>query len=143
MRTFLLLLTVALLCWLLSGCTVIGLGIGAAVDHHVDRPRYTTSENAQNIPPGSAVRVTLTSGDTLRGKFIGLRTLSAEQQFMMQSNRQTVGIPLENIQRIYASPRRTYYWGLGAVIGLAVDAALVTVIAHNLKHEGLVTIGAY
>jgi len=75
MRTIILLLTAALLGMQFSGCTAIGIGVGAAVDHHNAKPQYATWETAHTIPCGRAVQVTLTSGDTLYGRFTGLRTL--------------------------------------------------------------------
>jgi hypothetical protein len=231
MRISLLLLTAALLGMQLSGCTAIGIGVGAAVDHHHAKPQYATWETAHTIPCGRAVQVTLTSGDTLYGRFTGLRALPpdsyrcaydsarillagesvlpqlgdtvmvvresgwrhrslfhglgpmaldmrllcdtsacfvplravarlqdiqgtpydltrlstlmsarllpTEQQFVVQSDMQTVGIPLEHIQEIYAPPHHTYYWALGGVIGLAVDAAVVAAAVHAWNYQGM------
>ena len=128
---------------LFSGCTAIGIGIGAVVDHHHARPRQATWENAQKIPRGSFVRVTLTSDSTLRGEFIGWRTLPTGRQFVVQSEGRTTAVPLAQIRDIFAMPRRSHYWILGGFVGLAVDAAVVATMVHNLEHEGLVNIGAY
>ena len=143
MRTFLLLLTAALLCLLSWSCTAIGVGIGAAVDHHRVRPRHVTSEYAHTIPAGSDVRVNLISDSTLHGRFTGWRTLDGGKEFAVQSAERTTAVPLENIRDIFAMPGRSHYWALGGVIGLAVDAALVTVAVKNLEEHSLVAIGAY
>jgi len=68
-------LAIALFSTLLSGCTVIGLGVGVAVDHRNARDRRVSWDGARSVPRGRDVEVTLTSGDTLRGKFTGLRAL--------------------------------------------------------------------
>jgi hypothetical protein len=71
MRTFLLLLTAALLGMSVSGCTVIGLGIGLAVDHRNGREHRVSCDSLKSVPRGRVVEVTLTYGDTLRGTFTG------------------------------------------------------------------------
>ena len=143
MRVCFLFLCAALLTLLFSGCTVIGVGIGAAVDHHHARFRHVTQQDAHTIPACSAVRITLTTDSTLNGEFSGWHTLADEKRFMVQSGERTIAVPLAHIREIFAMPKRSHYWILGGAIGLAVDAVLVTIIVQNMKEEGLVEIGAY
>lgn len=135
MRTLVFLLIAGLLCMLTFGCTVIGVGIGAAVDRHHERPRHVTREYAHTIPSGSDVRVTLTSDSILHGKFTGWRSLPTGRAFVVQSEGQTTAVPLEQIREIFAMPRRSNYGVLGGVIGFAADAAVVAALAHQFnKH---------
>jgi hypothetical protein len=78
MRTLLFILIAALLCVLSSGCTAIGLGIGIAADSKYGQSQQATSSEVKTIPRGRDVQVTLTSGDTLRGKSAGMRALPAD-----------------------------------------------------------------
>jgi hypothetical protein len=86
MRTSLLLLTVALLGLLISGCTVIGIVAGASADRSNARPRHATWSDVRAVPRGRQVEVILTSGDTLRGKFTGLRALHPNSYRMLYEN---------------------------------------------------------
>jgi hypothetical protein len=204
---------------MLSGCTVIGIVAGASADLSNARARHATWSEVRSVPRGREVEVALISGDTLRGKFGGLRALPADsyrfaydstrvllagdselpllgetvfftpvkgphvrgpfrgfeaealavyqpdehstaylplskaaqlrnrdgrsfdvghlrflassralpstREFMVQSGGQTYGVPLDHIQQVYAPPHPTYYWILGGVIGLVLDAAIV------------------
>jgi hypothetical protein len=237
MRTLLLFVAAALLAMVVSGCTVIGFGIGAAVDHHHARPRHATWQDTETIPRGSAVHVTLTSDSIVQGEFTGLRTLPEKsyvsiydsvrailsercalpklgdtvtvvpkgwhsywalfygfgaltvdlrqpeqktpsymsfhavtelqdiqgrpydmtclrtlmaaralptgQRFEVLSDQQSTSVPLEHIRDIFALPRRSHYWVLGGVMGLAVDAAVVALIVHGLEEHPLLSMGAY
>jgi len=74
----LLLFTTALLGMLFSGCTVIGIVAGASVDHRNARAHRVSWDSVSSVPRGRDVEVTLMSGDTLRGKFTGMRALPAD-----------------------------------------------------------------
>jgi hypothetical protein len=78
MRTFFFLLTAALLGMLFSGCTAIGLGIGAAADLRNAQAHRVSGTDTTSVPRGRDVEVALTSGDTLRGKFAGFRARPAD-----------------------------------------------------------------
>jgi hypothetical protein len=81
-------LTIAFLSMLISGCTVIGIVAGASVDHRNARDRRVSWDGTKSVPRGRKVEVTLTSGDTLRGKFTGLRALPPDSyRFAYDSTR--------------------------------------------------------
>jgi hypothetical protein len=65
-------LAIALLSMWFSGCTVIGLGIGLAVDYRDGREHRVSWDSLSSVPRGRRVEVTLISGDTLRGTFTGM-----------------------------------------------------------------------
>lgn len=90
MRTVFLLSAAALLCALFSGCTVIGLVAGTAVDSRNEQPRHATAANIDEIPNGRAVQVTLTSGDTLHGTFGGLHTLPVDSNHCVYDSLQVL-----------------------------------------------------
>jgi hypothetical protein len=71
-------LAIALFSTLLSGCTVIGIVAGASADRRNAREHRVSWDGARSVPRGRKVEVALTSGDTLRGKFTGLRALPAD-----------------------------------------------------------------
>lgn len=61
---------------IVSGCSIIGLSLGAAADHdHPDRVNWPVNDTEQ-IKPGANIELVLQSGDTLIGKFKGTGRLS-------------------------------------------------------------------
>ena len=90
MRTVFLLSAAALLCALFSGCTVIGLVAGTAIDSRNEQPRHATAANIDEIPNVRAVQVTLTSGDTLHGTFGGLHTLPVDSNHCVYDSLQVL-----------------------------------------------------
>jgi hypothetical protein len=68
-------LAIALLSVMLSGCTAIGFGVGLSMDAKNAKSHRASWTETRSIPQEREVDVALTSGDTLCGKFTGLRAL--------------------------------------------------------------------
>ncbi len=107
--------------FVLSGCTFIGMGIGAAV------PRYTETSNPSE---GDTVRITTQDGEqvqaTLDAKNGNVLTLSNGYE-----------LPFEKIRKM---ERRSNNLARGAAIGGVIDTvitvALVIVTASTFSHIG-------
>jgi hypothetical protein len=144
MRALILLLITVLLGILISGCTVAGLLVGARIDRRNAKAHRVSWDSVSSVPRGRAVQVTLTSGDTLCGRFTGLSALPAGRMFVMQTREQTRRIPLQHIQEVYAPPLHTRKWLLYGGVGLAVDAAIITAIGvaieQSIPNIGTITI---
>jgi hypothetical protein len=61
------------------------------------------------------------------------RDLPSRREFALQCGEQIWRIPLQHIQQVYAPAKVTYHWLLGALIGLAVGAAVVEFIRWELN----------
>jgi hypothetical protein len=62
-----------------SGCSVIGLCVGASIDNR--RPDYDTipGSHVASVKPGKDIRLTKKTGEQLEGKYLGLGTLADSQ----------------------------------------------------------------
>jgi hypothetical protein len=55
----------------LSGCSLIGLGVGSIIDH--SKPgTYIPVAQDQTVKPGRKIMVIKTNGDTLTGEYVGM-----------------------------------------------------------------------
>ena len=88
MRTLIVLLAAAFSSVQFSGCTVIGFAVGARIDKENARSNRVAWSEAKTVSKGRTVAVTLTSGDTLYGRFTGLSALPADSyRFLYDSLR--------------------------------------------------------
>jgi hypothetical protein len=62
----------------LIGCSLVGLGIGAAVDASQPDTRSFPGWEVTSVAPGSIIRVHLLNGDMLRGKYGGVKNLQQD-----------------------------------------------------------------
>ena len=63
----------------LAGCSLIGLGIGAAVDSGKPSRKEIPSWEVHSIKPGTKLTIFLNSGELLTGKYIGMLPLPEEE----------------------------------------------------------------
>ncbi|HSQ64613.1 MAG TPA: hypothetical protein VLM85_15425 [Polyangiaceae bacterium] len=89
----------------LSGCTLIGLGIGAAV------PKYTPVDSAS---AGTRVRVTTDEGATVEGTV----EKNEASGLVVRGEGQTYQLPLDRIRQL---EERTSHLRTGAAVGGAID----------------------
>ena len=73
------LFVLAFLLFRLSGCSLIGLGIGALSD--ANTPDYTTIPGWEegNIEPGTEIDILLNNGEQVSGTYIGLEHVLEEE----------------------------------------------------------------
>ena len=73
LSTFIVLITVV------SGCSIVGLSVGALADvNNPDRADILIN-NIDHIKPGTRIEIVLNSDDTLRGKYKGIAQMSNEE----------------------------------------------------------------
>ncbi len=106
------LLLMLLATWLLSGCTFIGLGVGAAT------PRYVPTET---VSVGDDVRVD-TGSTEVSGDVIGTSPSSVG----IASGGRVIDVPRKTIKTIERRSGTNWLMGLG--IGFAIDATLATAV---------------
>ncbi len=92
----------ALCVWLLSGCTFIGMGIGA------DTTRFVATQNPSE---GDTIRVTTRGGEHIVGR------LDAKENGALALSTGDA-VPFEDIRVI---ERRSNYFARGAAIGALID----------------------
>ena len=64
-----------------TGCSLIGAGVGAAVDgkrNRAARPTYMQGFEITNVKPGSSVTLVLAGGERIAGRYDGLESAAAE-----------------------------------------------------------------
>ena len=105
MRRIALLVLFVLLTNVLSGCTLIGMGIGSAV------PRWVPDDSPES---GATVRATSDDGVVVEGVYDPNRGVTAIR-------RADPELPLERIAKL---ERRSSYLGTGAAIGGVIDTLL-------------------
>jgi hypothetical protein len=67
----------------LSGCSLIGLGIGAMIDS--SKPEtYITTPQTENLKPGKTITVTKTNGEKITGEYIGLDFVTVTDHYEEQ-----------------------------------------------------------
>jgi hypothetical protein len=111
-----------------SGCTLIGLGIGAVSGGNEEVPRYRVVE----LPKGTNIEVeyvpsSIRTEPTVSGRFVEadarVLSLDATQIDAPLPPQRRVVIPRASIQRV--TELHDSYWKRGLAIGFAIDAAIV------------------
>ncbi len=92
-----------------SGCTLIGMGIGAAV------PKYTPVHSAS---AGTSVRVTTDDGASVEGTI----EKTEADAILVHGEGQTFRLPLDRIRDL---EKRTSHLGTGAAVGGVIDGVCV------------------
>jgi hypothetical protein len=121
-----------------SGCSVVGLVIGSAVDSK-DKGIGYSPDDLLKIPTKSEVELILRNGESRRGQYV-FYTFSTEEDNKLASitcyEASTQGYfvtPLADINTIYVKQKQTgWAWGLG--IGAGLDA----IIGFSLRGSGSV-----
>ena len=131
-----LVLVASVLLALSSGCTVVGYGLGALVDHHAGRHR--PPDDRLREAQGSSLRATMRDGSTVRGRLARLECAGESVLVLVQPARtersvfavegagDTLRVPLREVVEVstdYIS-RTVVFCALGSmadvVIGLAI-----------------------
>ena len=73
-----LILAIVLL-FLISGCSLIGAGLGAIVDHSRPDTLFFESWMIKAVNPGSRINIILNGGNLVNGKYIGLEKVTTEE----------------------------------------------------------------
>ena len=120
-----------------SSCSVVGYGIGSALDS----PSYTISdanEQVEEIEKGREITVYLKNGATKKGNFFGLEINYPDsidnrplKSIWMQKGEQQIYININDVESIYiSSAGEQKYIGLG--IGAAIDITYIIIFLSGM-----------
>ena len=112
-----------------TGCTLIGLGIGAIVDAK-KKPVVVPGDQVAAIEKGAPVRIELKDGRRIQGRFLGL--VPAEGSGPEGPNAILVDtgsgsappIPVTDVAQLRISQKAHGKW-IGAGVGAALDALVI------------------
>jgi hypothetical protein len=118
--------------FVLEGCLLIGLGIGAAVPRYQEK-WYTAAANPEELPKGRGVEVTAITGlgqEQIDGSLEGVK----DGKLVVDSGYGTRTIPLDHVMTIRL--RDGSYWATGLIMGAVVDAVVVVLAVSALSSLG-------
>lgn len=121
-----------------TGCTLIGLAVGAHADNR--QPiQETTLQGMEllTIKPDTRLTVYLHSGETLTGRYYrAIKTKdSVASNAMIQikpKNSPNIQIPIEQIDHVLIPRRKHTGMIIGAITGLVLDAGLVILALNSI-----------
>ena len=141
----------------MSGCSVVGLGVGTAIDSSKPDYRMVEGEQILSIKPGTKTTLHLESGSLENGKFAGYATMTSkeptpldpdstltldERRLIIQpshnskSDQGTEYIPLRTVKFAeIKNNKHAKYIGLG--IGLVIDIMISRAIDSFLSEPFL------
>ncbi len=123
---------------LLSGCSLIGLGVGAGIDATRSRaPTHLTPDGAADLRVGSALTLVMVDSSTITGVLLASQFHEELRLAHLRAGRfatlDTLLVPLDRVA--YAQSLRPRHAARrGFKIGLTVDLAIAAIVA-------LVTVG--
>jgi hypothetical protein len=130
----------------ISGCTVIGAGIGAAtdIDKKDERPVILPGwGEVRTLKPGNWVEIVKKDEQKEEGKFVKLLLTPQENgdtvRSLMIAPKNEIGqkaIDINDIDHIVLGTKSTSGATKGLFIGAAVDIATVAVVAYSLRDFG-------
>lgn len=136
-------LSAVLFAGVVSGCTLIGAGVGAGIDSAIPGPyEYHAATERVPLKYGDRIRIRLRRGISFEARYVGFRTPSPaeiEGLVVVKTSDDIVSLrPSEIAQMGVEVTGRG--WLYGGLVGLAVDATLViaTMIAmSNIEYSGM------
>jgi hypothetical protein len=120
----------------LCGCSVVGLGMGAAVDCSEDNYKIVEGRQLVSIKPGTQTVLNLRAGSQINGKYDGLAVKKTDNDITPDSliilqvtdslteKTDYSYISLRSIESVMISAKKDAKFG-GLTIGLLIDAAVV------------------
>jgi len=111
-----------------SGCTLVGMGIGATV------PRYepmSTPSSVEDCPAGTKVSMKMVDGTSIDGTVVSQPYPLVVRDYDTGKST-TVDTP--NVQ--VAERKVGTWWGTGALVGATVDVAVILIGAMALSTRG-------
>ena len=116
----------------LEGCSLIGLGIGAATPRYQELPRRAAA-NADELPKGEVVEITAVTGlgqEQIDGSVEGVR----DGKLLVDSGYGTRTIPLDHVMTVRV--REGSYWAAGLAAGAVIDAVVLPCVVVGLSRLG-------
>ena len=126
-----------------SGCTLIGAGVGAGIDHLVPGP-YELHSVRERIPltKGDRIRVKLRRGITVDGRYLRFQAptpAALDGAMLVETDDAVVELNMSEIDRVGIEVTGRG-WLYGGLIGLAVDVTVVVVAVvatSNINMSGV------
>ena len=116
---------------LLNSCSLVSLGIGAAVDHRKPDKEIVNQEDYNTIEILSEITIYQKDRSLTKGRFIEI----TEEYLTLETNFGLENVNMEDIVTIEAkSKKNAMLIGLG--IGFALDIAYVALLARSIAAEG-------
>jgi hypothetical protein len=110
----------ALLALTVAGCSLVGFGVGSAIDRH--RSPWSAVSDFSTVAPGTLLRIGLEGGDTLSGRFAGA---SPDSIALVRGHQIT---PIAMKQLAWAAAP-THHGQKAATVGLALGLAIDVSVA--------------
>lgn len=112
----------------LSGCTLLGAGIGASLDASAQRG----PDGRVQAGKDDTLMVTLHDGRSIKGRYAGMHGPRSDDPrsylYVRPSDSATVAIPHDQIAEVAVRARTTGLW-TGIVMGAMVDVVLIVLTA--------------
>ncbi|MGC4093197.1 MAG: hypothetical protein QM756_35980 [Polyangiaceae bacterium] len=126
-----------------NGCTLLGAGVGAAVDGAVPGPYDTRRPSAHlSFKPKDRIMVWRENGERIEGRYLGAlgpNPRDPETYLIVDTGSRAVTLPVSDVHALGVEVSGKG-WVYGGLIGLAMDAAFVVAVAiamHDMKMDGL------
>jgi hypothetical protein len=117
------------LCFLCSGCTLIGAGTGAAVDAARPGPYEIHSPSASvRLERDDCVKLWLANGESIQGHYLGMHgptPRDPESYLVIDEEPKPRLVPVSQVKTLGVEVSGKG-WMYGALIGLAVDVMVLT-----------------
>lgn len=123
----------------MSGCTLLGAGIGAAIDSTIPGP-YEAREPTERVHlvNGERVDLGLRSGKHVRGRYLGVHgptNRDPETYLLVEAEGAVASVPSSEL-RVLGVEVTGKGWLYGGVVGLVLDVTVVVVAiiaVQNMK----------
>jgi hypothetical protein len=123
----------------LSGCTLVGAGVGAGIDAMIPGP-YETHGPAERVylEHGKSVDLGLRNGEHVRGRYVGTAGPTArdpETYLIVEVDDAVASVPASELRTLGVEVMGKG-WIYGGVIGLAIDVTLVVatiIVMQNFR----------
>ena len=84
----------------LSGCTLIGMGLGSAGDHETSPFKTVSAPDIAGVSPGKKVSITLRSGNSVEGTFLRLYSLNWDEYALIYPKDEKLGTGALRLPRL-------------------------------------------
>ncbi len=141
MRNFNFIFGFILLAVLNTGCSLIGLSIGAVsdakktttttiLDPQKELATDSTQANHTQLKPGTILLITAIDGDQIKGKFEKYTVVEETMNIELKVDRDRIFIPLEQVSQIEIKTLKSSGQMTGFLIGATVDAVIIIAAIH-------------
>ena len=121
----------------LSGCTLLGAGVGAGVDSAVPGPfEDRPAEQCERLERGERVVINVT-GSQIEGRYVGRHgptPQDPELYLLIESEDGIVSVPASEVRSVGIEVTGKG-WLYGAIVGAAVDVAVIIAVVSFVNMD--------